>query len=322
MRHFYHFIVYLFIATYASCAFSDEQKPTYAFKEVWAYLMTGEENFLTGLEPITDLAYFSVTINEIGKLNGVPDKTKILSKTNKTCRIHLVVSAPSNQSLMYWALSKDEDTRSNLIFDILNAAKPFDGLQIDFETIRSEDGQAYWDFLKELKSKLPKNKIFSVAIPARTKETKDAFDYQQISHIADKVIIMAYDEHWRTGPPGPVASLTWCKNVCNYSLEAIPVNKVVMGIPFYGRVWQKEEIARALKYCHTLNLLQNYQIPMGRDDDGIPYFEFQQTVNAVGYFDDAQSWSAKLSYYQKAGVTSIGFWRLGQESITFWDLLK
>jgi len=41
-----------------------------SFKEVWAYLMKGEEDKLTGEEKITDLCYFSATVNGKGQITG------------------------------------------------------------------------------------------------------------------------------------------------------------------------------------------------------------------------------------------------------------
>ena len=35
----------------------------------------------------------------------------------------------------------------------------------------------------------------------KQKNPRDAFDYPLIGRIADRVIIMAYDEHYRTGLP-------------------------------------------------------------------------------------------------------------------------
>ena len=61
------------------------------------------------------------------------------------------------------------------------------------------------------KKALPPGKIFSVAVMARWAEHKqknpsDAFDYPFIGMIADRVIVMAYDEHYRGGGPGPIIS--------------------------------------------------------------------------------------------------------------------
>ncbi len=59
---------------------------------------------------------------------------------------------------------------------------------------------------------------------------------------------MAYDEHWSGSTPGPVASLAWCAKVADYATSAIDSDKIVMGLPLYGRAWQDKKLARALRY--------------------------------------------------------------------------
>ncbi len=294
----------------------------YRFRETWAYLMKGEEQWLKGLEPISDLAYFGAAINELGRIPTAPCPTAIPEKVRAQKRIHLVIHTPSNRSLMYWCLSKDLETRQALIVDILRAAEPFDGLQIDFETIRTEDREAYWSFLVALKSGLPKGKIFSVAVPPRIKATEDAFQYDKIAAIADRVIVMAYDEHWRTGSPGTIASLSWCEKVSQFAQRMIPATKLIIGIPLFGRVWQKQEVARALKYFQTLDLWKQHKSPLERDPDGTAHFAYQETIDAVVYFENEQSLCQKLAYYQNAHIQSVGLWRISQEPSSLWQHLE
>lgn len=314
MRMIFCFLFCLF----STPLISDE----HSFKEVWTYVFKGEERYLKGNEPITDIAYFSAIVNEIGRLGPAPDIAQIPPEIKKGRRIHLVISSPSNLSLMYWCLSKDKETRSLLIQDILEAAKPFDGLQIDFERMRPDEGDAYVAFLKEIREKLPKEKIFSVALVPKVKEVKNAFDYVKISQVTDKIIVMAYDEHYGSGPAGPIASLSWCEKVCGYSQTVVPKQKLVMGLPLYGRVWQKEGVAKALKYFQTLDLWKEHPNLLKRDADGTPHFSFEQPVHAEVYFEDVQSIGSKLSHYEKSGIEAVAFWRQSQGPAAIWSNIQ
>ena len=47
-----------------------------------------------------------------------------------------------------------------------------------------------------------------MCVPARNKTLDDdMFDYAELSKIADRIFIMAYDQHWSTSKAGPVAAL-------------------------------------------------------------------------------------------------------------------
>ncbi len=314
-RFFHYNVLVLAIALSGLCL-----GQTIAFTETWGYLMKGEERYLTGSEPLTDIGYFSARVNDIGRLETSISRPSLPGRL-KRARMHLVISAPANKALMYFCLNRDKLARAELLSDILRLSSRFDGVQIDFEVMRPEEGRAYLAFLSELKRKLAKNKVLSVALPARTAVMKDAFPYASMATIADRVIIMAYDEHYRAGPPGPVASIGWCKRVAQFSTSKIPARKLIMGIPLYGRLWQREPVARALKYPDTLALWKKDKPAVRREPGEIPYFEIKQTISGVAYFDDKRSLTEKLSLYKKQGVTGVGFWRIGQGPSALWTVL-
>ena len=301
-------------------------EPSYRFNEIWAYLMKGEEIFYeerlpghTG--PITDLCYFSARVNQIGRLDQVINRPVFQRPCAKVDRIHLVISAPASRTLMYFCLFRDIQTREALIQDIVRLGGPFDGIQVDFEAIRPEERSSYLVFLSTLKKRLG-SRVLSVAVPARQREMNDAFDYVGIGAIADRVIVMAYDEHWRTGTPGPIASGPWCRKVCEYARQTIPDRKLIMGLPLYGRSWQVETFAEALTYKETLDLYHRHQPRVFREEDQSPCFSFEMPARMKVYYEDLQSLGYKLDLYRQMDVHNVGFWRIGQGPVAIWQRIS
>ena len=213
-----------------------------SFPETWAYLMKGEEKHFPAQSPITDVGCFSAAVNGDGNLTGGHMTPPVLPGANADTRYHLVITIPWSTTLAHIYLDPKLPFRQRIIDGILERCKPFDGVQIDIESVSSKDGTNYLNFLAAVKKALPKDKLFSVAVMARWESHKqknpdDAFDYPFIGMMADRVIIMAYDEHYRGGSAGPVASLPWCRDIYEYALKTIPRDKLVMGIPLYGRGW-------------------------------------------------------------------------------------
>ncbi len=182
------------------------------FREVWGYLMRGEEKVFKGDEPVTDVCYFGCGISSDGRIN-VDVTPPVLPEINgMKRRIHIVIADLRNTRLMHRILDPAKGARELLVGDIIEVSKKFDGVQIDLEAVGTRDAANFLEFLRMIKAGLEAGKIFSVALPPKDRKVYNAYDYGAISAIADRVYIMAYDQHWSTSKPGPVASLSWCKN--------------------------------------------------------------------------------------------------------------
>jgi spore germination protein YaaH len=299
--------------------YAQEEEIRVEFPEIWVYLLDGEERYFNASYPISDIGYFGAGLNNVGKLVGVPDPKKINSFKGK---VHLVVAEVGNYALTHFCLNPAYPVRDALISDIVAAASKFDGVQIDFEVVQVKDRDNFFSFLSLLKAKL-ETKPLSLAIPARTSEiNNDVYDYTILNKIADKIIIMAYDEHWSTSKPGSIASIDWCQNVSKYALSKIENKKLVMGVPFYGRAWADKNPAKAYKHSGIKTIISEKNITELQRKKEIPYVEYQETVNVQVYFEDAPSIIYRLNMYKNVFVNSVSFWRLGQEDPDVWKYLR
>jgi|GEM_PF-1844382 len=321
----------LFLISFASCSSADSslvqnrllEKNTVhqetGFNEIWAYLMCGEESEYKGNEPVTDLCYFGAELTYRGELIGpkqIPESLKTGSKT----RVHLVIANMYNTALLHFSISPDYPIRKELIESIADYSKNYDGIQIDFEGIHPEDRSNFISFLSECKNAIGKKEL-SVALRANTRSTDDVYDYNAIGKIVDRVLIMAYDEHWSTSVPGPIASVEWCKKVAECAAGQIEERKIVMGLPFYGRAWQEANHARALKY-RTVETIANKKNDIAVLENDYPSFTYDEKVKVTVFFENRSSIIQKLSMYRSMGIRSVGFWRIGQNPTDIWQYLS
>jgi spore germination protein YaaH len=296
----------------------EEPLPVSSFPEIWGYLLAGREAAFFNTLPISDIGYFGAEIDMYGKLTDVPARRNI---TNFSGRVHMVVAC-NGRALAHFILMEGSAERKALVADLIAGTKNFDGLQIDFELIPPGDAMAFLSFLAELRAGLA-DKMFTIALPARTRPiNNDVFDYRKIKPLVDRVLVMAYDEHWATSAPGPIASLPWCKSVAEYALEEIGREKLIMGSPFYGRAWGDVNPARAYLYSGIAAILSENKIAEIRREDGIPTFDYEVPVAVKVYYEDDYSLSARMELYKALGVGAIGFWRLGQETPAVWNILR
>ena len=136
-------------------------------------------------------------------------------------------------------------------------------------------------------------------------------------------MIMTYDEHYFGGTAGPIASLPWVENVIKYAVQAIPSNKILLGIAGYGYDWS-DSGSRALSYKNVVRLLSDLNMQSSWDFEAkSPYFAYDKNgvVHQVWY-EDTRSISYKLDLVKSYNLGGIGIWRLGFDNEDFWNTIK
>jgi spore germination protein YaaH len=203
------------------------------------------------------------------------------------------------------------------------------GIDIDYEDLRATDREAFTTFTTRLGEALhDKNRILSVALFAKTTDAGDdqrnvAQDYAALGEAADEVRLMAYDYHWAASMPGPVAPITWVRDVLAYAKTQIPPGKVVLGVPVAGFDWvdgQGEPVSwlqcfgRSRAYHATLQYDRLSQSPSFR------YTDAQGRAHEV-WFENAESTTAKLEVAKTAGIRGVYLWMIGGEDDRTWAAL-
>jgi spore germination protein YaaH len=223
-----------------------------------------------------------------------------------------------------------------------------DGVQIDIEHVTEKDKEDYIVFVKELRNQLPKQKELSIAVAANpngwTEGWHSAYEYAELAKYSDYLMLMAYDEHSMSSPnPGPVASLPFVEQSIQYALsEGVPPEKILLGIPFYGRIWKEDgsilgldvslEIAEDLinTYNGEIYYHPEWQTPVATitisPEDELTVLEKWKVPLTPGnytlWYENLDSLKAKLQLVQKYNLKGTGNWSLGQETEQVWDYYK
>ncbi len=65
----------------------------------------------------------------------------------------------------------------------------------------------------------------------------DTFNLPEMANYIDLIFLMAYDEHWSSAEPGPIASQDWFVDGITTAVNEVPANKIVVTLGNYGYDW-------------------------------------------------------------------------------------
>ena len=181
-------------------------------------------------------------IDTQGNISSLASKSYIQKAHSMGLQVWALIDNFASDVSTYEILSSSK-ARENLIENMMKEAKEygFDGWNIDFETLTSETGIHYIQFLKELSIQCRKEGlVLSVDnhVPAPYNEF---YDLVTQGKVIDYVIIMAYDEHYAgSKTAGSVSSMNFFKKAVNDTLAKMPKERAVIAVPFYTRLWAEQ----------------------------------------------------------------------------------
>ena len=185
--------------------------------------------------------------------------------------------------LTHEALKKYE-TRQSIIRQLLHYSQIYhlDGINIDIENVREEDGPLVTQFVREATPYFHHEGLtVSMDITFMTTGNWSAFyEREKLAESVDYLIVMAYDEHWGSSEiAGSVASFPWVEDNLQKLLEVVPNDQLILGVPLYTRLWEEnstgELSSKALSMAQVKEwLVANAVTPKYDDVSGQNYAEY------------------------------------------------
>lgn len=234
-------------------------------------------------------------------------------------------------------LLSSSNTRENLIRHISSIYREYNanGINIDFENIYIKDKELLTQFIRELYPVFKEmNMIVSMDIsPVSTSENWSlSYDRQELSKTVDYLMLMAYDQHWSTSPvAGSVAEYSWVEDSIVGVLEEIPREKLILGIPFYTRLWKIERDAngeqissQALSMESAQEFIEENNIELEWDENSGQYYgeiEIENIVYKI-WLENKDSIKLKSTLVNKYNLAGIASWRKGFETEDIWQVLS
>jgi spore germination protein YaaH len=229
----------------------------------------------------------------------------------------------------------------------------FDGIDLDYEKFAFSDARTTWDatrpnwvaFVTDLAHALHADgKTLTISAPPSGDYW--VYDYEAIGKVVDAIRIMAYD--YSTAEPGPVAPITWVRDVVSSAKKLVPENKLVLGVPVYGYDWpvvlggtcpgaeadqprrRNVSTKSAAALAASKGVVPTWdavaaertfiytEVLTGLDQAGAPT---SCTVSHTVWYADAEAVHDRAWLAERQGLSGIALWSLGSEDGAVWQAI-
>lgn len=207
-----------------------------------------------------------------------------------------------------------------------------DGINIDFEAIPEADGPYFVQFCKEMAVYCKQQGLtISADFPVIKAWTRH-YGQKELAQYLDYIMIMAYDEHWGSSPiAGSVASKTWIDEGIKYTLEQVPKEKVIVGIPFYTRLWKEETVdgevkvsSKAYSMDYAVTIMDDHDVELvWLEDIGQYYGEYEEDGAIYKmWLEDVESVEMRMKIAADYDIGGVAAWKIGLENAAVWDVIS
>ena len=288
--------------------------------------------------------WFYLNDNE-GNIKSLASSSYVSYCHQNGVEVWALVSNLENPEVDTTAVLTHTSTRDYLTNQIIAAAIEYDldGINLDFESLEGEVGDAYIQFVRELSIKCENNGIVLSVDNYVPSEYTRFYNRAEQAVFADYVVVMAYDEHYSGSQEGSVASIGFVTEGVENTLKEVPAEQIILGMPFFTRVWElvpkgddvpEVEAASEDYVPYTVNssavgmeeaenrAAVNGVTPVWSEEDGQNYVEYENGGNTYKiWMEDEDSMELRLQLMKEKNLAGASFWKLGLEKSSIWDLI-
>lgn len=292
------------------------------------------EELLSNVKGVNVIAptWFVMKDNE-GNYESLASKSYVDKAHEKGLQVWAVLdnfSRECSKNVKSDILLSKTSVRKRLIEGMMKEADTygFDGINLDFESLKESTGVGvhYIQFIRELSVACRNNGlVLSVDnyVPAPYNQF---YNRKEQGIVADYVIIMGYDEHYSGGEAGSVSSLGYVEKGIKDTLEVVPKEKVINGVPFFTRLWTTngdKTSSKALGISAAKQWIEDNEVKMEWDETLGQSFGTHQTSEGIQslWMEDERSLKLKMDLIKSNDLAGVAGWKLGLDSKDTWDVI-
>ena len=194
------------------------------------------------------------------------------------------------------------------------------GIIYDFEAVPPELMGQYRALIAETNRDFDKKgRYVAVTVPMGNTD----WNIRAFADVADKVFLMAYDQHWQGGPSGPIAADDWFTQQVSSAMRGIPPAMLVVALGSYAYDWHDGRadgltIEEAWLAAHDARSTPTFVRGVG--NTAFSYLD-GASRHDVWMVDAAANWN-QMRILSRLGLGNVALWRMGSEDPGFWEAVS
>jgi cellulose synthase/poly-beta-1,6-N-acetylglucosamine synthase-like glycosyltransferase/spore germination protein YaaH/peptidoglycan/xylan/chitin deacetylase (PgdA/CDA1 family) len=227
------------------------------------------------------------------------------------------------------ALILNPAARARLIQNLVQQAQKrgYAGYVFDLENLSPAADAAYPILLAQARAALkPLGREVWVTAPF----ADDSVGYKRLQASADAVVLMAYDQHWQGGDPGPAAGEEWFERNLEHTMGLLDPAHTVLALGAYGYDWSKADPkdkgkAEAVTFTDATQRAYDAGARPEMDDTELnPHFDYKDDAGRSHsiWFLDASTVFNQIKVGDGFHPMGYALWRMGGEDPQIWKLMR
>jgi len=294
-------------------------------KRVYGYLPYWESIDLNAFrwDLITDIIAFSVEVGTDGTVSNphaLPGAALVSAAHANGVRVHLCATLFNTSGGNEVATFLASSSARAAAVQQLTALAP-DGINLDYEFVPTASRDAFTTFVQQLREALSQAFELTLAMPASA--SYGGYDIPALASRANRLLLMEYDYHWRTGPSaGAVSPLASVENAVDGYLALAPVGAIAMGVPYYGYEWPSTTLTAGAATTSTgtsvlFDSVFTKFATYGRIWDTAsqtPWYAYAAAGQPrQGWVEDGESLALKYRFARTRDLAGVMIWALGYD---------
>jgi len=299
---------------------------------------------------LSHLSFFSYDVDystgNATSTHGWATSSAVNSALANNVKVTLTVTLFSNHATFLGNATSKQTLITNLI-SLINS-RGAHGVNIDFEGLPSSQSTNFANFMVDLANQMhaaiPNSEVSTVLYSV---DWSSVFNFQIMEPEVDYYIIMGYDYYYggssTAGPNDPLYQFgssynyTLSRSITDYLDAGCSKNKLILGLPYYGREWSTTSltvpsgttatgVSRTYSYVNNNSTgyysAANHTYEVASESD--MYLFMNGSTPKQCFITEEGAFSERLQHVLNTGIGGIGIWALGYDDgyTEFWNAIE